>query len=152
MAKTAYAQHTLQYVEDGELKTVPAGQVVDMSDAHYADFEKQGAVRPATNVDKAQIEDDGGSTVTAERIAAKVAPEIPSILTGEPVAPTPHAAGGASDTDDGLTTKFRGAAKWSVLKGDERLVDGLDTREAAEAWISDHRAKLTAGATGGLLD
>lgn len=144
----AYAIHSLQYREGPNLKTVPAGQVVKMSADHFDDFLKLGAVRKATNVDKAHIEDDGAGEILTTAVVepaspeTKVAPEPTSVAT---VVTDPEPA------NDGLTIEHKGAGKFVVLKGAE-VISGEDLilgKEAAQKFLDDYRAK---GGTNGLLE
>lgn len=45
----------------------------------------------------------------------------------------------------GFEIKFRGPRKWSVLRGDDVLAEGMD-KQAAEKWLTDHTKGFTKAA------
>lgn len=53
----------------------------------------------------------------------------------------------SADVSSGLEdfkVTHRGRAKWSVLQGSTVMVQGLETREAAEAWVRDYTPEIAA--------
>jgi len=128
----ATAIHQIKDVHNGEKRTIEPKTVFPIEQSYFDVLLALGAVRLPTETEQALY-----------GLANQAAPKPTPIAAA---APTPDA--GVSYTD-GLEPKFRGAAKWSVVKGplpEDRLIDGLDTKELAEAWIADYRAKLAAPA------
>ena len=87
----------------------------EVTAAEYADLHKQGAVVKAKDASPTEPE------VTSPPV---VEPVIEPVV--EPVVE--------------LTAKHQGAGKWAVVGADgEPLVKGLESKDAAAAWISDYK-------------
>lgn len=129
----ATAIHQIKDVHDGKKRTVEPKTVFPISKEYYKELEALGAVRIPTETELALY-----------GLANQAAPKPAPVAAAPTPAPAPAADADTKVYTDGLEPKFRGAAKWSVIKGplpEDRLVDGLDTRELADAWIADYRAK-----------
>ena len=133
---TVVALHTVHHNPTGKKVEVelPGGKPFKMLESHYKDLGPKdegglGAVRRATKKDTAEDgfadDDSAGSTGGSSGVSQSSAPE------------------------DGLTVKHNGGGRWIVIDDKGAKVSGdepFSSKDAAEAWLTEHRSNVAGGA------
>lgn len=82
----------------------------------------------------------------AEMLVQVVEPGAVKVMVLRAVDFSRAASPEAQPVPDGYTIKWRGAARWGVIRDEDKFVlhEGENSREGAEAWLTVHLRKLAA--------